>query len=171
MNDCPTIVRHLLANYKIDIGVRENMAVFSKTLKMFLLVLDSSKLPELTVVKIWLRVFVEKDCYEIVSYLKSYIIDQIITSDNFSQKNINVSVKENSNIDNYKNSLKYFDSFVYTAILFREVLSINENLLKLGYPLLPKKLIKYMKDFNEELDKEEDKEDEKEKEDDKNGNA
>ena len=63
MNDCPTIVRHLLANYKIDIGVRENMAVFSKTLKMFLLLLDSSKLPELKVVKIWLRVFVEKDCY------------------------------------------------------------------------------------------------------------
>ena len=43
----------------------------------------------------------------------------------------------------------YFDALVYAAILFREALSINENLAALGHPLLPPFIIRRLERFQE----------------------
>jgi toxin secretion/phage lysis holin len=45
--------------------------------------------------------------------------------------------------------LPYLDSIMYSFLVFREVLSINENLGKLGYPMLPKFVLKRFADFDE----------------------
>lgn len=45
--------------------------------------------------------------------------------------------------------LPYLDSLMYSFLVFREVLSINENLGKLGYPMLPKFILKRLADFDE----------------------
>ena len=43
----------------------------------------------------------------------------------------------------------YFDALVYAAILFREALSINENLTRLGYPILPPFITAHLERFQE----------------------
>lgn len=45
--------------------------------------------------------------------------------------------------------LPYLDSVMYSFLVFREVLSINENFGKLGYPMLPKFVLKRFEDFDE----------------------
>jgi phage-related holin len=45
--------------------------------------------------------------------------------------------------------LPYMDSLMYSFLVFREVLSINENMGKLGYPMLPKFILKRFADFDE----------------------
>lgn len=45
--------------------------------------------------------------------------------------------------------LPYMDSLMYSFLVFREVLSINENMGKLGYPMLPKFIMKRFADFDE----------------------
>lgn len=44
----------------------------------------------------------------------------------------------------------FFDSVVYAAILFREALSIHENLTQLGYPLLPPFITRRLQRFQQE---------------------
>lgn len=44
---------------------------------------------------------------------------------------------------------QYFDCAVYCFMMFREALSINENLGKVGMAFLPKFLMKKMQDFDE----------------------
>jgi len=44
----------------------------------------------------------------------------------------------------------YFDSAIYAGVLFRELLSINENLAKVGVVLLPKWLTKRLQAFDDE---------------------
>lgn len=43
----------------------------------------------------------------------------------------------------------YLDSVMYSFLVFREVLSINENMGKLGYPMLPKWVLRRFIDFDE----------------------
>ncbi|MFW5659246.1 MAG: phage holin family protein [Bacteroidota bacterium] len=43
----------------------------------------------------------------------------------------------------------YFDALIYAAILFREALSINENLAALGHPILPPFIIRRLERFQE----------------------
>jgi len=45
--------------------------------------------------------------------------------------------------------LPFMDSIMYSFLVFREVLSINENMGKLGYPMLPKFILKRFADFDE----------------------
>lgn len=45
--------------------------------------------------------------------------------------------------------LPFLDSVMYSFLVFREVLSINENMGKLGYPMLPKFVLKRFADFDE----------------------
>ena len=46
----------------------------------------------------------------------------------------------------------HFDFVIYGAILFRELLSINENLGALGIKILPNFIIKRFNDFDENGD-------------------
>lgn len=43
--------------------------------------------------------------------------------------------------------IPWLDATVYAAILFKEALSINENLTELGYPLIPKFIVKKLNHF------------------------
>ncbi len=45
--------------------------------------------------------------------------------------------------------LPYMDRIMYFFLVSREVLSINENMGKLGYPMLPKFILKRFADFDE----------------------
>lgn len=46
--------------------------------------------------------------------------------------------------------IPYFDSAVYAFFVMREALSINENCAKLGYPILPRWILKKFNDFDSE---------------------
>lgn len=54
------------------------------------------------------------------------------------------------NIPYFADLIGYFDSAIYAGVLFRELLSINENLAKVGVVLLPKWLTKRLQAFDDE---------------------
>lgn len=68
---------------------------------------------------------------------------------------ITVHIMSSFTVNSQPNSMMadiipYLDSLMYTFLVFRETLSINENLGKLGHPMLPKYILKRIAGFNED---------------------